>query len=68
MQQKVLRAGNSVGVTVPSEFVKTVGVRVGDMVLVKTVPEKGQVIYTFSGVRQLALTNTLAKGKKDPQS
>lgn len=60
MDQKVMRVGNSVGVTVPSRFVKAVGVRVGDYVKVKTILETGQVIYTFRGAKQLSL-NSLPK-------
>ncbi|MDZ7586167.1 MAG: AbrB/MazE/SpoVT family DNA-binding domain-containing protein [Patescibacteria group bacterium] len=55
MSQKVMRVGNSIGVTVPSQFVKAVGVRVGDSVKVKTILETGQVIYTFQGAKQLSL-------------
>ncbi len=60
MDQKVMRVGNSIGVTVPSQFVKAVGVRVGDYVKVKTILETGQVIYTFQGAKQLSL-NSLPK-------
>jgi len=63
MQQKVIRAGNSTAVTVPAEFVKSVGVKIGDIVEVRTFPEKGQVNYTFSGARQLTLGPRLF-GKK----
>jgi len=52
-----MRVGNSIGVTVPSQFVKTVGIRVGDSVKVKTILETGQVIYTFQGVKQLSLNS-----------
>lgn len=55
MQQKVMKVGNSIGVTVPAKFVKSVGIKVGDMVKVKTVLETGQVIYTFKGAKQLSL-------------
>ncbi len=55
MKQKILKAGNSTAVTVPSKFVKMVGVKVGDTVSVKARPETGEVIYTFQGVHQLRL-------------
>jgi len=61
MGQKIIKAGNSAAVTVPSEFIRTVGAKIGDTVEVRTVPEKGQVIYTFSGVRQLAIQSTLLR-------
>jgi len=57
MEQKVMKVGNSVGVTVPAKFVKSVGIRVGDNVKVKTVLETGQVIYTFKGAKQLSLSS-----------
>jgi antitoxin component of MazEF toxin-antitoxin module len=55
MSQKIMKVGNSVGVTVPAKFVKSVGIKVGDTVQVKTVLETGQVIYTFKGAKQLSL-------------
>ena len=61
MHQKVIKAGNSKAVTVPAEFTRNVGVRIGDAVEVRLLPEKGQVIYTFSGVRQLSLNGKLLK-------
>lgn len=67
MQQKVIKAGNSAAVTVPAEFVKTVGIKIGDMVKVEAFPEKGQITYTFSGVRQLAIDNKFLKSKKPSQ-
>jgi len=60
MKQKVMKVGNSIGVTVPSKFVKSVGVRIGDNVKVKTRLDSGQVIYTFKGAKQLSL-NSLQK-------
>lgn len=64
MKQKIIRAGNSTAVTVPADFVKKVGVKIGDDVLVKTNLETGKVTYTFSGVRQLAFRNSLFKNQK----
>ncbi len=55
MFQKVIKAGNSLAVTLPSLFVKTVGTSAGDQVSVETKPELGQIIYTFKGVKQLSL-------------
>ncbi len=57
MKQKVMKVGNSVGVTVPAKFVKAVGIRAGDTVKVKTVLETGQIIYTFKGAKQLSLNS-----------
>ncbi|AKM79623.1 MAG: hypothetical protein UX85_C0001G0217 [Candidatus Beckwithbacteria bacterium GW2011_GWB1_47_15] len=61
MKQKVIKVGNSLGVTVPSQFVKAVGVTKGDSVSVKTILETGQIIYGFKGAKQLSLTGSLAK-------
>lgn len=55
MNQKVMQVGNSLGITIPSKFVKSVGVKVGDWVKVKIKLEKGQVIYTFKGAKQLSI-------------
>lgn len=65
MKQKVLKAGNSTAVTVPADFVKKVGIKVGDQVEVETDLEKGQVTYTFQGVRQLALKSSFIPRKKN---
>ncbi|MEA3355009.1 MAG: AbrB/MazE/SpoVT family DNA-binding domain-containing protein [Patescibacteria group bacterium] len=59
--QKVLKTGNSMGVTIPSKFVKSVGVKIGDKVKVKTILQTGQVIYTFKGAKQLSIENTIDK-------
>lgn len=55
MQQKVIKAGNSLAVTLPSQFVKTVGVIAGDDVVVRTKVESGRIVYTFKGAKQLSL-------------
>lgn len=57
MEQKVMTVGNSLGVTVPSSFVKAVGIKAGDKVKVKTVLETGQVTYSFKGAKQLSLNS-----------
>lgn len=57
MKQKIIKAGNSLAVTIPSNFVKTVGVKLADEVAVDLKPETGQLIYTFKGSRQLSLTS-----------
>lgn len=63
-KQKIIRTGNSLAVTVPSDFVKTVGIKAGQTVQVKVEPETGQVTYTFSGSRQLRLPTPLAKKRR----
>lgn len=63
-KQKVIKTGNSLAVTIPSFFVKIIGIKSGDEVRVKAVPEKGEVIYIFSGVQQLPLVKSFAKRKR----
>lgn len=63
-KQKIIKTGNSLAVTVPSEFVKAVGVRAGGEVMVSLQPETGQVIYTFSGTKQLPLSQNFIKKKR----
>lgn len=55
MLQKVIKAGNSLAVTLPSDFVKMIGIRPGDDVRVTPLPERGRIHYTFSGAKQLSL-------------
>ena len=55
MQQKVIKAGNSLAVTLPSQLVQTVGIAAGDDVTVETHFETGQIVYTFKGAKQLSL-------------
>jgi antitoxin component of MazEF toxin-antitoxin module len=55
MQQKVLKTGNSLAVTIPSRFAKIMGVKPGDTVRVKTELQKSSLTLTFSGSGQLSL-------------
>ena len=52
---KIIQAGNSLAVTIPSKFAKQIGVRLGDEVLVKKKSDTGQLIFTFKNLRQLPL-------------
>jgi antitoxin component of MazEF toxin-antitoxin module len=61
MRQKVMKIGNSLGVTVPADFVRAVGIRPGDSVEVKKVAHKNQMIYQFSGIQQLLITSDILK-------
>jgi antitoxin component of MazEF toxin-antitoxin module len=63
MKQKVIKAGNSTAVTVPAEFVNKVGVKIGDIVDVRAKIETGKVVYTFSGIRQLAIKSSLSRNQ-----
>ena len=55
MQKKVMKVGNSLGMTIPSNFAKTIGVVKGSQVKVEIIPEKCQLVYTFQGSHQLSL-------------
>jgi antitoxin component of MazEF toxin-antitoxin module len=55
MQQKVLKTGNSLAVTIPSQFAKIIGVKTGDNVVVKTDLQKSTLTFTFVGSGQLSL-------------
>ena len=59
-KQKIIKTGNSLAVTIPSDFVKGVGVKAGQGVEVKVEPDTGRVIYTFSGAKQLPLSRNFA--------
>ncbi len=52
MKQKVIRVGNSLGVTIPADFIKNVGIKAGDEVEVKKNMDKNRIVYKFSGVHQ----------------
>lgn len=60
-KQKIIKTGNSLVVTVPSDFVKSVGIKASDEVKVKVSPEKAEVTYIFSGLKQLPLAKGLVK-------
>lgn len=61
---KIFKTGNSLAVTVPSHFVHDLGLKSGDTVEVKSLVEKGQVLYQFGGVRQLPLVVDFDSHKK----
>lgn len=61
MKQKIMKVGNSLGVTVPANFVKSLGITAGNQVKVKIIPEKGKIIYYFNGICQLPLSEILVK-------
>ena len=61
MRQKVMKIGNSLGVTVPADFVKAVGIRPGDTVEVKKIGHKNQLVYQFSGIQQLLIASDILK-------
>jgi antitoxin component of MazEF toxin-antitoxin module len=64
MAQKVIKTGNSAAVTIPADFVKDLGIRIGDPVKVKLDPENNKVVYIFSGTKQLLLSESFLKKKR----
>jgi antitoxin component of MazEF toxin-antitoxin module len=60
-KQKIIRTGNSLAVTIPADFVHAVGVKPGQEVVVEPRPESGRVICTFSGTKQLPLSQNFIK-------
>ncbi|MBM3209481.1 AbrB/MazE/SpoVT family DNA-binding domain-containing protein [Candidatus Shapirobacteria bacterium] len=65
MDKKVIRTGNSLAVTVPAQFAAGLGVRAGDFVKVRAREDKGEIVYSFSGAKQLSLPEEfLPKGAK----
>ena len=51
-------------VTIPSNFVKLIGIRAGDEVKLEMESEKAKVSYFFSGMQQLPLYENFLKIKK----
>ncbi len=64
MAQKVIKTGNSAAVTLPADFVKDLGIRIGDPVKVKLDPENNKIVYLFSGTKQLLLSESFLKKKR----
>lgn len=64
MAQKIIRTGNSLAVTVPSEFVKSMGIKAGDEVRSEVKFDKGEITYFFSGAKQLPLSENFLKIKR----
>ena len=56
MKQQIMKVGSSLGVTIPADFVRVLGIKAGDKVEVRKVITKNEIIYKFSGVQQLPIT------------
>lgn len=54
--QKIIKAGNSLAITLPSRLVKSLGLRPGDMVRVEISLDQTKISYSFDTPRQLTLT------------
>lgn len=64
MKQKVMKTGNSLGVTIPADFVKLIGIKPGDEVEVERHIENNEVVYKFSGVQQLPIAANFLKKRR----
>jgi antitoxin component of MazEF toxin-antitoxin module len=64
MGQKVIKTGNSVALTIPAEFVKDLGIRLGDPVKTRLEKDRGRITYIFSGAKQLPLSENFLHRKK----
>jgi len=63
-KQKIIKTGHSLAVTIPSKFAQSLGIKSGQEVEVKIKPVSGEIIYTFSGIKQLSLTEKFLSDKK----
>lgn len=65
-KQKIIRTGNSLAVTIPAGFVQAIGIKAGQEVSVHVEPDKGRVVYSFSGTKQLPLSQNFVhfRGKR----
>lgn len=55
MTQKVIRTGNSLGVTIPAKFAKVMAIKRGDQVKVQKRPDRGTLTFFFQGAHQLGI-------------
>lgn len=62
--QKVVRTGNSLAITLPAKFIRTLGVKAGDKVEVSYSFDQTSVTYVFREARQLTLSSRLVKETK----
>ena len=63
-RQKIIKTGNSLAMTVPADFVKTVGIRAGQKVRVEVKPISNHFKIRNSGTRQLPLSTNLTRRRK----
>ena len=57
MERKIIRCGNSSAVIVSGKFMRDLGLKKGDIIEVKYYEEKGIMVVSFPGARQLSLTS-----------
>ncbi len=61
MHQKILKTGNSLAVTIPAKFVRILGLKPGDEVMVKIDHAKGLMRCAFTATGQLTLLDPSQK-------
>jgi antitoxin component of MazEF toxin-antitoxin module len=62
LKQKIIKTGNSLAVTIPSQFAKSIGIKPGEQVIVNTNEEKAEITYVFSAsLKQLPLSKGFLK-------
>ncbi len=57
MQQKIIRTGNSLAITIPADFIKILGLESGQLVETKSDPLTGTITHYFTGSGQMSLLN-----------
>lgn len=57
-QQKIIKTGNSLAITLPSQLVKALGLRASDPVTVTISLDQTKISYTFDSARQLSLASS----------
>ena len=65
MSQKVFKTGNSLAVTIPADFARSVGIRPGDLVKASVKSENGELLFVFSGAKQLTLLDNITLKRKN---
>ena len=57
MESKIIRCGNSSAVIINGRFMRNLSLKRGDRIEVKYYEEKGIMVVSFPGARQLSLTS-----------
>lgn len=58
-QQKIIKTGNSLALTLPARLVKTLGLKAGDRATISVSTDQTEITYRFYEVRQLSLTTNI---------
>lgn len=66
-QHKIIKAGNSLAVTLPHRLVKALGLRAGDPVTVNPSLDQNEIVCRFDSPRQLSLTPTPRETAAEPE-